>query len=245
MDTRVLLQPAYLLHSRPFQNTSLLVDFFCLDYGCVTAVARGARREKSKYRALLQLFQPLLVSFSGRGEVKTVNTVESSLGAIQLKGERLFSGMYLNELLTRLLHDHIEHRSLYNAYQDALVLLQGESDMQPVLRRFELALLSELGYAVNLQFDCHSHVPIESGILYRFIPDVGFSTEETTEVTINESANSKSANVFRGEHLLALQKFEFPDVETSRSAKRLLRIALAAHLGDKPLNSRSLFASTN
>ena len=60
METRVLLQPAYVLHSQPFQNTSLLVDFFTIDYGRVRAVAKGARREKSKYRSLLQLFHPLL-----------------------------------------------------------------------------------------------------------------------------------------------------------------------------------------
>jgi len=142
MDTRVALQPAYVLHSQPFQNTSLLVDFFTMDYGRVRAVAKGARSAKSKYRSLLQLFQPLLVSLSGRGELKTLTGLESSLGALRLEGQRLFSGMYINELLTRLLMNHGEHKQLYLAYQDTIAALQGDSAIQLLLRQFELCLLS-------------------------------------------------------------------------------------------------------
>ena len=161
METRVLLQPAYVLHSQPFQNTSLLVDFFTIDYGRVRAVAKGARREKSKYRSLLQSFHPLLVSFSGRGEVKTVGTVEAGLGAIVLQGERLYSGMYVNEVLCRLLHNHEEHKALYKNYQDTLIALQGDGNMEVILRKFELSLLAELGYAINLDEDYLSHQPID------------------------------------------------------------------------------------
>ena len=150
MDSRVSLQPAYLLHSQAFQNTSLLVDFFTMDYGRVRAVAKGARSAKSKYRSFLQLFQPVLVSFSGRGELKTVTGVEASLATIILQGQRLFSGMYMNELLTRLLINHVEHKQLYLAYQDTLVALQGTAELQLLLLQFELCLLSELGYGINL-----------------------------------------------------------------------------------------------
>ena len=94
MDNRVQLQPAYVLFSQPFQNTSLMVDFFTIDYGRITVIAKGARRRTSKYRALLQPFHPLLIAFSGRGEVKTLGYLESGFGAIILKGERLFSGLY-------------------------------------------------------------------------------------------------------------------------------------------------------
>ena len=102
MDNRVQLQPAYVLFSQPFQNTSLMVDFFTIDYGRIRVIAKGARRRTSKYRALLQPFHPLLIAFSGRGEVKTLGYLESGFGAIVLKGERLFSGLYLNEILCRL-----------------------------------------------------------------------------------------------------------------------------------------------
>ena len=145
METRVLLQPAYLLLRAPFLNTSLLVDFFTYDYGRIKAVAKGARRERSRYRSLLQPFHPLLISLSGRGEVKTVNGVETGLSAIVLERERLFSGLYVNELLIRLLYNYQEHTTLYKYYQETLINLQGNEEIEAVLRRFELNLLAELG----------------------------------------------------------------------------------------------------
>ena len=237
METRVLLQPAYVLHSQFFQNTSLLVDFFTIDYGRVRAVAKGARREKSKYRSLLQAFHPLLVSFSGRSEIKTVGTVEPSLGAIALQGERLFSGLYVNEILCRMLHNHQEHKELYKNYQDTLIALQGNGNMEVILRKFELSLLAELGYAINLDEDYLSHQPINVGCYYRFTPDIGF---ELTEQTEDDEQNPR---VFQGEDLIALRDFDLNEQSTAKAAKRLLRLALSAHLGEKPLNSRLLFGS--
>jgi len=206
-----------------------------MDYGRIRAVAKGARSAKSKYRPLLQLFQPLLVSLSGRGELKTLTGLESSLGALRLEGQRLFSGMYVNELLTRLLLSHVEHKQLYLAYQDTIAALQGKADMQLLLRQFELCLLSELGYGINLELDCYSHEPIEEGLSYHFTPDVGFQA-------LSEKAKHHSDRVFLGSHILALREHDMEDKDVVRTAKRLLRTALAAHLGGKPLNSRSLFA---
>lgn len=237
MDNRIYLQPAYVLHKQPFQNTSLLVDFFSLNYGRFRAVAKGARRPKSRYRSLLQLFHPLLISYVGKGEVKTVTAVESSLAAIHLRGERLFSGMYLNELLTRLLHAHVELSKLYNSYQQALAGLQDSHDMQRVLREFELSLLTELGYGINLDSDCHHQEPISDASQYLFIPDIGF--EKLPDGVREESGH----NVFPGLHLLELRNATFTSGASANSAKRLLRMALQTHLGDKPLNSRSLFIS--
>lgn len=239
MDTRITLQPAYVLHTRPFQNTSLLVDFFTTDYGRLRAIAKGARSAKSKYRSLLQLFQPLLISFSGRGEVKTVALIESSHSAILLQADRLFSGLYINELLTRLLHLHVEHRKLFNNYQEVLVGLLGETSIELVLRKFELNLLAELGYAINLESDCHQYRPLDAECLYKFIPDVGF------DPIIPQPGQSEALNLFSGADLIALREFKLEDESTARSAKRLLRLALNAHLGEKPLNSRKLFTSNS
>lgn len=236
MDSRVSLQPAYVLHRLAFQNTSLLVDFFTLDFGKVRAVAKGARSAKSKYRPLVQLFHPVLVSFSGRSEMKTLTGIESSVCAMALQGERLFSGLYVNELLVRLLHNHVEHEALYKNYQDTLIALQGSSGIEVILRRFELNLLAELGYGINLDSDCLTHAPIDESVSYRFTPDIGF--EQVSEVA-GESASSR---VFRGEHIIALREFALNDKSTAKSAKKLLRMALGAHLGEKPLMSRSLFA---
>lgn len=237
MQSRVSLQPAYVLHRREFQNSSLLIDFFCYDFGRVKVIAKGARREKSRYRALLQLFQPLLISYSGRGEIKTLTGAESGMAPIGLRGERLFSGLYINELLVRLLTSQEEHASLYRAYRDALLALQAERAVELVLRRFELSLLSELGYGINLSEDCYDHQAIDPGALYRFSPDIGF------ERVAAGAGDSQRQRLFPGHHLLALDRFELADPDAARSAKRILRIALAAHLGERPLSSRALFSS--
>ena len=237
METRILLQPAYLLHRAPFQNTSFLVDFFTYDYGRIRAVAKGARREKSKYRSLLQPFQPLLISMRGRGEVKTVNGIETSLSAIVLKRERLFSGLYVNELLTRLLNNYQEHTVLYKNYQETLINLQSNQEIEVVLRRFELNLLAGLGYGINLEEDAHSQLPIEPESNYRFTPDMGFELSDT------DSRTNANPSVFSGRVLIALRKFELHDKAVAKSAKLLLRQALTFHLGDKPINSRALFSS--
>jgi DNA repair protein RecO (recombination protein O) len=234
---RVQLQPAYVLFSQPFQNTSLMVDLFTLEYGRVRAIAKGARREKSKYRALLQPFQPLLIGFSGRGDVKTLGGVEAGHNAIFLKGERIFSGLYLNEILCRLLQNHEEHLSLYKTYQDTLVALQGSGNTEITLRKFELNLLAELGYAIDLQEDYLTRKPIEKGKRYRFSPDAGFELDNSSETENNID------NVFDGSDLIALREFSFNEKTVARSAKRLLRLALRVHLGEKPLHSRNLFVT--
>lgn len=232
----MLLQPAYVLHRQAFRNTSLLLDFFCLDYGRVKVVARGARSAKSKYRGLIHPFQPLLVSFSGRGDLKTLITAEASVSSLNLKGTRLFSGMYINELLIRLLHSHVEHQRLYNVYQETLLSLRGDNAVEPALRGFELQLLGELGYGINLTTECDTDLPLNPATRYRFIPDVGFE-----KVLSGEAAGQDSIDVLSGEHIIALRNLDFSDTAAALTAKRLLRKALARHLGDKPLASRALF----
>ena len=237
MNTRVLLQPAYVIHRRPFRNTSLLVDFFCPEHGRIAAVARGARRGKSRMHGLLQAFQPLRISFSGRGDVKTLTNAESAGAAVPLTGERLFSGFYVNELLSRMLHDHVEHPRLYEVYRETLDALANTALLERVLRRFELELLAELGYAVNLESDCREHEPIAEDKFYRYLPDVGFEVAR-------EDENDRK-RIFAGAHLLALGRLALEDPEIAASAKRLLRQALEVHLGGRPLHSRALFTSAS
>ena len=231
---RVQLQPAYILHRQPFQNSSLLVDFLTLDHGRVRMVAKGARREKSRHRSLLQLFQPVLVSFSGRGEVKTLTGIETGVEAVRLRGRSLFSGLYMNELLVRLLLNHEEHRALYQIYQDALLALQEGADIEPTLRRFELGLLAELGYGINLTVDCVTRLPIDPAALYRFTPDVGF---RRLDAVMEPGAD----DYFQGEHLLALHDLRLEREDCAKAAKRLLRLALGSHLGQRPIHSRRLW----
>ena len=254
MHKRVLLQPAYILHRQPFRNTSLMVDFLTLDHGRVRLVARGARRGRSRHRPLLQPFQPLLISFTGRGEVKTLTDIEGAPRITALQGRRLFSGLYINELLVRLLLNHEEHRALYRLYQSTLQALQDSAATEAALRRFELGLLAELGYGINLALDCSTRLPIEADALYRFTPDVGFRRLAEVQNRVAEpkagepgAGEPGADDCFLGAHLLALGEMQQGSArgdgndDSARAAKRLLRMALRCHLGSRPLHSRRLW----
>ncbi|MCB1648105.1 MAG: DNA repair protein RecO [Pseudomonadales bacterium] len=235
MRNRVDLQPAYVLHTQAYQNTSLLVDFFCVDYGRVRAVAKGARRAGSRSRSFLQPFQPLLISLSGRSDLKNLLAVEGSVSGLTLQGVRLFSGLYINELLVRLLMPQEGIPELYRSYQQAIIALCGEAELAPVLRRFELSLLEALGYGVDLQHDCYSAEALDADAHYLFHPDIGF---ERVPPPVSTQTNPA---VFCGHELLALHRGDLADKAVSQAALRLTRMALQVHLGDKPLASRSLF----
>lgn len=237
MENRNQLQPAYVLFSRPFQNTSVLLDLFTIDHGRIRAVAKGARRQSSKYRSLLQPFNPLLIAYTGKGEVKTLGNVESSVAPLSLKGERLFSGIYLNEILCRLLHTYAEHKPLFNIYEETLIALQGSGNLEAILRVFELNLLSELGYAINFYEVFSTQEPIVEEGLYKFSPDLGF------ELISKQDCEDDPHCLFEGGILISIRRREMADREVAKSAKRLLRIALASLLGGKPLKSREIFAS--
>lgn len=237
MRSKVDLQPAYVLHTQAFQNTSLLVDLFCVDYGRVRAVAKGARRAGSRTRAFLQPFQPVLVSLSGRTDLKSLNSIEGSVNALRLQGTRLFSGLYINELLVRLVTFQESFPELYGSYQEAVVALSGERDLHSILRKFELSLLDALGYGVNLDCDCYSGEPIMQQGHYLFHPDIGF--EKLLTFAPGSVAN---AGVFSGAQITALRDGEFDNKAHGQAARRLTRIALQVHLGEKPLASRELFA---
>lgn len=236
MAVRIDLQPAYVLHTQPYQNTSLLVDLFCLDHGRLRAVAKGARRPTSRIRSLLQPFQPLLVTIVGRSELKTLSGVEGSISPFNLYGPRLFSGLYLNELLIRLMLPNEGQSELYNSYQNAVIALQGERDLNIILRQFELSLLGELGYGINLETESHSGIPIDLNAFYLFHPAVGF--ERVADVA---GLRSQHAAIFTGREIIALRDFELAEKSFSNAARRLTRIALQSHLGEVPLMSRELF----
>lgn len=238
MSTRIELQPAWVLHARPYQNSSLLVDFFTLDFGRQRAVARGARRAGSRSRALLQPFHPLLVTLAGRHELKTLAAVETSHGALGLQGTRLFSGLYLNELLVRLLHAQEAHADLYRSYQQALVGLSADRDVISILRCFELSLLEALGYGLNLDSDCRSGEPITEQGRYLFVEEEGFE-----RVVGTADLPARAPVTFTGAELCALRLGDFSEPAHGRAALRLTRLALQRLLGDKPLVSRELFLS--
>ena len=224
---RIALQPAYILHSRPYRDSSAILELFTAEHGRFGVVARGARRQTRRggRNGLLQPFTPLLVSCSGRGELKTLGAVEPAGGPWQLVGDRMFSGMYLNELLMRMLHRYDPHPTLFAAYGEALGALALPGSPDAVLRGFELGLLQDLGYNLVLDIDGDSGAPVTGGDSYRYLPGVGLVS---------------AAGGYPGADLLQMARGEFTG-QARRTAKLLLREALSEHLGDEPLRSRELF----
>ncbi len=235
MCATATLCEAYVLHQRPFRDTSALIDLFTLEQGLVAVVARGARAARSRAKPVLQPFTPLLVSCAGKTELLTLRSAESNGIAHHLQGHRLFSGIYLNELLLRLLQRFDACPILYHAYATALCQLQVASNIEVSLRQFEMRLLNTLGYAPFLDKDVDTNMPVLPQCYYRYQPNRGVSE-------CDEGCREK-ANVFLGRSLLALQAgvFEDADSEILRDAKRFMRIALSPLLGERPLKSRELF----
>ncbi len=233
---RVLLQSAYVLHTRPWRDSSALVDLFSSDHGRVSLLAKGARtgrRSRGGSRAaLLQPFVPLLCSWSGRSSLRTCTGCEPRAAALALRGQRLYCGLYVNELTSRLLHREDPHPRLFEHYERALTALGVAEDCEQVLRQFEFRLLEELGYGFELIVDGRSGEPVEPGCEYRFHQEYGL---------VRETAEVGQAGSFNGADLHKLSRGEF-DASSRHCAKRLMRVALASHLGDKPLKSRELFA---
>lgn len=225
--------PAYVLHVRPFREHSKLVDFLTPTAGRVRAVARTPRRRPGG--TMPMPFVPLLIGLVGRGELKTLREWEPDGAPLLLSGPWLYSALYLNELLYRLLHEHDAHSRLYGCYSEAIVRLAAGVDIEPVLRSFELVLLDELGYGIDFGLDAESGEPLSVDTYYVLDPERGLVRGRDTRAS-NQS--------FSGASLLAIGAGDFSSETTCRDAKRLLREALAVHLGPRPLQSRALFSDT-
>jgi DNA repair protein RecO (recombination protein O) len=218
-------QPAYVLHSRAYRESSALVDFLT-PQGRLRAVMRGAR---GKAGSLARPFVPLEVEFRGRGELKNVSRLEAAGIPNLLRGEALFSGLYLNELLIRLLPEQDPHPATFEHYaMTVLALAQGRA-LEPLLRSFEWRLLDELGYGFALDVDRCGQPIVASG-LYRLQADAGL-----------EAVGQLQPGIFHGRELLAMAEADWSVPGALAAAKRLMRQALAPHLGGRPLVSRELF----
>ncbi len=230
---RIALQPAFVLHSRPYRETSVIVDLFTEEYGRITAVAKGVRQVRSTLRPMLQLFMPLLTSWQGKGELMTLTAAELNGTPGRLVGEYLLSGLYLNELVMRVLPKHDPHSGLFAIYRGTLLELQSAKSQLKTLRLFEKKLLEELGYGLQLQNDITSNEALVTDRYYRFLPEYGF---ERCMESINQP------NIFSGKSLLSFATEELNDESALRDAKRLMRLALSPLLGQQKINSRQLYS---
>lgn len=222
-------QPVFVLHTYPFKETSLVVEFFSRDFGRIAAVAKGARRPRSAMRGMLQAFQPLQATWSGKSELRNLHALEWGEGLLLLNGEALMCGFYLNELLLRLLAREDAHGELFAYYAQTLRVLAGGGEVAATLRRFELRLLQQLGYAPSLREDAHG-AAIEPAAGYCYVAERGALREGRGETGVQ----------LAGKTLLDMAGEDYTDPVTQQQSKQLMRALLAHHLGDKPLYTRQL-----
>jgi DNA repair protein RecO (recombination protein O) len=226
-------QAVYVLHTYPFKETSLVVELFTHDFGRVATTAKGARRPRSAMRGMLQSFQPLLATWSGKLELKTLHSLEWGGGLLLLKGEALMCGFYLNELLLRLLPREDPHEALFEYYGATLRTLASDQDLATTLRRFELKLLQELGYAIPLNKD-DSDTLIAETHTYRYEAEYG-------PIKLNGVlSHMKNGIQLLGKTLIDMVNDDYSDNQTQQQSKQLMRYLLAHYLGDKPLHTKQL-----
>lgn len=240
----------YVLHSYPYRETSLILQAWTEKHGRLGLVAKGARRPRSAHRSLLVAFQPLVLDWFGRGELRTLKTAEPAAPATPLAGQSLLSAFYLNELLLKLTHRDDPHEGLFTAYDEAIGALRRLSASPPgvaearaaprpsmsveiVLRRFELRMLQELGYAVELSREARNGEPIDPQREYWYVLEKGPIAAE------GEGARANAVKL-RGLTLIDLERGRFEDAATVAQAKQLMRLLINHSLNGQELATRAL-----
>ena len=229
---RVEGESAFVLHTYPYRESSLIVDVLSRHHGRVGLLAKGARRPRSAMRGTLLAFQRLTLGWSGKAELKTLHGAEWVSAPLQLKGRALVCGFYLNELLIKLLHREIAHEALFDVYSGTLAQLAAGASIEAVLRGFEIALLKELGYAVPLDRDSQSGEAIVEQARYTYIVEQG-------PLRIGAEARENRLEL-QGTTLLDMQHGRFDDAVTLQESKQLMRVLINHYLGDQTLHTRQL-----
>lgn len=227
---RVDGEAAFLLHYRPFRDTSLLLDVFSRDHGKVALVARGARSARSRLKGILRPFMPLSLSWVMRSDLGTLTGAELDGSPVTLSGDGLLSGYYLNELILNFLHRHDAQPEVFSAYRETVVSLASREDPAPVLREFEIELLRLIGYALNFDRDSSTQADLDRDACYEYRHDQG-------PVRVGRAEGDM---VFSGRMLMAIREHRFGEPEVLRAANRLLRQTIAHHLGGRELKSRKV-----
>ncbi len=252
---RVSLQAGYLLHYRVHRDTSFIVDMFTLNHGRVSMLARGGRSAKPATRALYQPFRPLLVSWMGSRELRTLIGIEDSGAALELQNRALACAYYINELLLRLLGKAQAYQTLFAQYSLSLAELGASAEFEPILRRFEVQLLESLGLLPDLVHSAAGGDAVDPLQQYRFYPSNatavavkpdtnlwGQKPDNINDATVHADGVTREEGVLlSGATLHAVLALDFSDSVVREQSKRLMRALLGLHLGGQPLKSRSLF----
>ena len=228
---RVELQEGFVLSLKPYRETSLLIEILSREHGKVALVAKGARGRRARWAGLLQPFNLLSLSWTGRSDLQTLMGVEWLGPVLQFDATRLYCGLYLNELVSRFLHRHDPYPHLFSSYAQSLKALVGEMNIERTLRLFELTLLNEVGYGLQLEYEAKGGKNIEPNKHYAYLLEQGPVEAAVSNETIS------------GATLIGLRQKNLENDDVLAEAKRLLRQVIAHHLGGKSLQSRALFTS--
>lgn len=232
---RIQDQPAYILHHRAFRDTSQILEVITRDHGRFSVMSRGSRGAKSRLKSVLQPFKPLIIGWSGKGEMPTLTGAEAQpIKAFTLTGKALPSAFYVNELIFKLLHKHDVHERVFQLYESIIRLLADKNEVEPVLRLFEKKLLEELGFGLNLAVNAETGNSILAHEEYAYYLEHG-------PVSLSAVNDESYILKLHGKSLLDLDSNSLDTEQSLRDAKRLMRSILNYYLEGKPIKSRELF----
>jgi DNA repair protein RecO (recombination protein O) len=227
---RIQQQPAYILHHRPFRDTSLILDIVTRDHGKIALVARGSRSAKSRLAGVLRPFLPLRISWVARGDLGTLTGAEAAGPPTGIQGDAVLAAFYVNELLLHFLHRHDAQPEIFALYAEVISSLGSSQDMARCLRAFELEFMSLLGYALSFQPESATGADLDPEQNYEYRIEQG-------PVPVGRADGPM---VFTGRVLQSIRARELDDPEILRAANRLLRQVINYHLGGKELKSRKV-----
>ena len=224
---------AFVLHTYPFRDTSVIVEALTRHHGRIGLVARGAKRPKSPLRPALLAFQPLSIAWSGRGDLRTLTRAEW-VGNTRIPiGVAMLCGYYLNELLLKLLQRDDPHEALFDAYAEALLRLADEDNAEVILRRFEITLLREIGYALELECESDAGTPLVAECRYHYVPERG-------PAAVRSASAAHGTLEVRGKTLLDMARGDYSDPLTATESKALMRSLIGRYLDHRALHTRQL-----
>ena len=230
-----------MLHSYPYRETSLIIEAFTRNWGRIALVARGARRPRSALRGVLLAFQPLLLSWGGKAELRTLHKAEWQGGLPQLQGRGLLCGFYLNELMLKLLAREDAHEALYETYHATLAALSNGGEHATTLRSFEQRFLKEAGYALTLDRDVTTGEAIRADCSYRYLLERGPVRVAQEPLRVAEGGDDGENRLeLTGQTLLDMARNDYTSAVTLQQSKALMRILINHCLGNQILNTRQL-----
>ena len=221
-----LWHDAFLLHQRPYGNSSVMAEMFTLDNGRISVIAKGAKKPKSKFFGVLSPFSKLRITYRGKSELKTLTNVDKEDIFSDSFSKLSYTLLYINELLIKILPQGAPQKELFNLYDKFLLEIKTSNEIDTILRRFEIDLLEMLGYGINFINEVDSGQSIDADKLYDFVPELGFK----------ESPNG----IFNGKEIISISKLDFENIN-KKKFKSLTTMAIGYSLDGGDLKSRQIF----